>query len=271
MAASSDEGDRGERLFCDLRGVTIALQSQDLDPVGLFVPTEQPLELDRDIELRLRSPIGELHARAHIVHVIGAERARREQKRAGYGMVFVGLAEDQRAWIGLTLVALGRAPAGGKPSLRTVPRAMSGPSRVQRLSVDAQRAVAPAPKPQPEPVMSAQQQHWREQRPQIRDRLRQELQAIEGKPPWEVLGIARDADAATAKRAFLAMSKRYHPHAFARFDCAEISRMATQLFIAHKRAFGRITSVRPPTLSTPAVSAAPKLVHDSKRPRGGNP
>jgi hypothetical protein len=268
MPASSDERDRGERLFCDIGGVTIGLQSQDLDAVGLFVPTDKPPELDRELDLRLLSPIGELRLKAHIVQVVSVERARREQKRPGCAMVFIGLSDEQRAWISLTRAALGTAP-GGKPSLRTVPRVLSGPARARAASQVAMPAV-PTPQQPPAATMSAQQAHWNEQKPQIRERLRKELAAIDGKAPCEILCIARDADAATAKRAFLTMSKRYHPHAFARFDCAEISALATQLFIAHKRAYGRMTSLRPPSVSIPTLSGAPKAFPDSKRPRGGN-
>jgi hypothetical protein len=184
-------------------------------------------------------------------------------------LVFVGLADEDRAFIGLTLAALGRT------SLRAVPRAMSGPSRVSRAAIAAP-PVRLEPEAVPAPALSETERHWQQQRPHIRQRLEQALKAIEGKSPWELLGIARDADVATAKQAFLTLSKRYHPHAFARFDCAEISRMATLLFIAHKRAFGRMNSVRPPAPQSvpthpPSAPFDSKRPHPSKRPRGQEP
>lgn len=321
MAPSSDERDRGERLFCDIGGTTVALQSQDLDTIGLFVPTGQPFELDSELELRLRSPIGEMRAKAHVVQVITPTRARIENKRAGCAMVFIDLADDQRVWIGHALAATKRVVSTTIQSLRAPPHAApaavraaalapeptplqpSNPdqvpgaraaSRVSRaltasqvsraapiqapgsgLRAQVSAAAAPAPVRM---VVSPGHQHWAQQRPQVRDKLRQELGAIDGKSPWEILGIGRDCDMATAKRAFLAMSKRYHPHAYARFDCPEISRMATQLFIAHKRAYSRLASTRPPPATTPTSSMPPLRVQtkpparvDSKRPRGEEP
>lgn len=315
MAASSDERERGERLFCDIGGTTVALQNQDLDPVGLFVPTDRPPELDSEVELRLRSPIGEMRARAHVVQVITPSRARIENKRAGCAMVFIELSDAQRVWIGHAVASVQRAHNATLTSLRAVPPGAGEPARGHAAippSAEAKvsrppGATAVASRPPPTPrlprALTASQvsraapvaanpparahstaaaaaanpataldprgQHWAQQRPQVRDKLRQELGALDGKSPWEILGIGKDSDGATAKRAFLAMSKRYHPHAYARFDCQEISRMATQLFIAHKRAYSRMTSTRPPAPTTQNSSMPPVRV-DSKRPRGGS-
>jgi hypothetical protein len=154
--------------------------------------------------------------------------------------VFIGLADDQRAWIGLTLAALATDAAENEISL--IP-----PGQVSVVS----QSVMPAPPS----ASSRRRQRLLDQIPSMLARLERELVDIEGKTPWDLLGIAQNADPETARRAFLALCKRYHPHTYARFDSAEVSRMATQLFIAHKRAYTKLASLRPPA---PLSSQAPE-------------
>jgi hypothetical protein len=246
MAVRSDERIRGTRLSCDIGGITVALQAQDLDPVGLFLATTQRIELDREFEIILRSPLGHLRARVQAVHAVSAERAAREGRRPGFGVVFIGLTDEDRVWIGRTLAALAGVSRDAPPAPAEVP----APPVVQSRA-------------------SQRRQHWLEQRPQMIARLTRELAAIEGKSPWALLGIDPSADRATAHTAFLKRCKRYHPHAFARFDCPEISRMATQLFIAHKRAYTKLTASLPPAAaSTPPVMSLPPQARATSTPPG---
>jgi hypothetical protein len=240
------------------------LQAQDLDPVGFFVSTTQAVELDREFDVVLRSPLGQLQGRVQVVHAVSVERAAREGRRAGFGVVFVGLSDDERVWIGLTLAALARESAPLAASASAQPSA-----NAQRPSSGAHR-LNPAPAPRVVKSRTSQRrQHWLEQRPQMIARLERELVAIEGKSPWALLGIEPSADQATTHSAFLKLCKRYHPHAFARFDCPEISRMATLLFIAHKRAYTKLTSSRPPpSASKPPVTSSPPDVRASTTPPG---
>ena len=71
--------------------------------------------------------------------------------------------------------------------------------------------------------------------------LQAELVQVQSQPPWTVLGISQGADDAAARSAFFAASKRYHPHAFARYAMPEIKAVVTQLFIVYKRAFTTMT------------------------------
>jgi hypothetical protein len=246
MAVRPDERIRGTRLSCDIGGVTVALQAQDLDPLGLFLATTQAVELDREFEIVLRSPLGHLRARVQAVHAVSVERAAREGRRPGVGVVFIGLTDEDRLWIGRTLTALTDAPHVAHPAPADVPAAPVVQSRT-----------------------SQRREHWREQRPLMIARLERELVAIEGKSPWALLGIDPSADRATAHTAFLKRCKRYHPHAFARFDCPEISRMATQLFIAHKRAYTKLTASLPPApASKPPATSLPPNVRATPTPPG---
>ena len=233
MVVRPDERIRGKRLSCDIGGVTVALQAQDLDQTGFFLATTQVVELESEFEVVLRSPLGQLRARVQAAHAVSAQSAAREGRRPGFGVVFVGLTDEDRVWIGLTLTALASGTAQSAP------------------------AEPPAP-PVVQSGTSQRRQHWLQQRPQMIARLERELRAIEGKSPWAMLGIDPSADRATVHTAFLKLCKRYHPHAFARFDCPEISRMATQLFIAHKRAYTKLTASLPPAAaSKPPVMSSP--------------
>jgi hypothetical protein len=229
------------------------LQTQDLDPVGLFIPTHQPLELDREIDVRLRSPIGMLRARAHVVQVITQEEAAREGRRAGFAVVFIGLADDQRAWIDLTLRAISDGVTAG---------AVSGAARLPSSPIEK-----PPTLPAPSSPATERRQGFASQAPKMLARLEQELVDIAGKAPWELLGVDQHADPETARAAFLEVCKRYHPHTYARFDSVDVSRIATQLFIAHKRAYTKFGSLRPPAaVSSPSPIPGPLA---AGRMRGG--
>jgi hypothetical protein len=255
MAVRPDERIRGARLSCDIDGVTVALQAQDLDPVGLFVATTKALELGREFEVVLRSSQGPLRARVQAVHAVSVERAAREGRRPGFGLAFVGLTGEARIWIGRSLAALARDSAALPSS-------------------DAARVAPPAPAPSPAPPLvqspTVQRRHqWQEQQPRMIARLERELAAIEGKSPWALLGIDPNADRAAVHTAFLKLCKRYHPHAFARFDCPDISRMATQLFIAHKRAYTKLTASLPPAAtSKPPPTSLPPQARAMSTPPG---
>src|SRR3954468_8639224 len=99
MVAIPEGSDRGKRLYCEVSGSTLELHAQDLSQAGVFIPMSDALELDVEVDIVLRSPIGELNARCHVVQVISRERARSEGRSPGCGMLFVDLADDQRAWI----------------------------------------------------------------------------------------------------------------------------------------------------------------------------
>ncbi|MFI5309400.1 MAG: hypothetical protein ACHQ53_18740 [Polyangiales bacterium] len=233
------------------------LEPRDLSTAGVFVAVRAQLALDHEVSLVLRSPIGELPLRGQVVQVISEQRAATEARRAGFGILFVNLGDDHRAFIALTLDAL---------------------HRQQQEQARAANARATAD-------LQAQRDREREE---TLDRLRGELELLSGRAPWEVLGVVASATPETVRGAFLAASKRYHPHVFARFDCHEISAAATELFIAHKRAVKRMrgektqtlpleiecgagrsgpprASLRAPSKRPPAASLRPGARRDSRR------
>jgi tetratricopeptide (TPR) repeat protein len=237
---------RANSLCCEFDGLAVELRPQDLTHAGVFVITTAPPALDDELELLLRSPIGAITVRGQVVQVITRERARAERRRPGFGLLFVDLVDDQRAWIGLSLDAIQRAERTAAP-------------------VDAERERRDDAKRQ---LLSRRQSTL--------DQLERDLAALQNKAPWEVLGLTASADAAQARQAYLTLSKRYHPHVYAHLDSPEISRAATELFIAHKRAYTTLRSQRPAPTATiesePPIEIklppAPRTAGTSMQPPG---
>jgi hypothetical protein len=210
----------GPLLYCEIDGLAVPLIAEDLNLAGLFVQTTSPAPLDQQLEIFLRSSIGAISVQGHVVQVVDCERASAEHRRPGFGLLFTGLSNDQRAFLGLTLDAIWRL----------------------------QRA-----RPQPVPLAPAPKVTEREaklallhgQAEQVASQLRAELASLQGKTPWTTLGLEPDASIERAKEAFLEHSKRCHPHRYARHDSREVSRLATELFIAYKRSYSVITKLAP--------------------------
>jgi hypothetical protein len=80
---------------------------------------------------------------------------------------------------------------------------------------------------------------------QIATELRGELAKLQGKTAWTTLGVEADAPLDGAKKAFLRASKRFHPHKFARHNSDEITKLATEVFIAYKRSYSVLTKLAP--------------------------
>jgi tetratricopeptide (TPR) repeat protein len=247
---------RGNQLYCEFDGLALELRPQDLSLAGVFVVTTAPPALDRELDLLLRSPIGELAVRGQVVQVITRERAGAERRQPGFGVLFVDLADDQRAFIGLALDAAARAAAvksGSAPAPTAAPTPAPAPGP------------APAPKP-PSARPSAQESELAKRRQQTLEQLERLLSSLQNKTPWAVLGLACDADPNAVRQAYLALSKRHHPHVYAHLDSAAVSRAATELFIAHKRAYTTLCSLRP-SAPEPSASQPPIEVKLPPAPR----
>jgi hypothetical protein len=256
----------GNSLYCEIDGSPVTLLGEDLTTAGFFVHTHTPKAIDRELEIFVRSPVGELHALGQVVQVVDAKRAKAENRRLGYGVLFTSLEDDQRAFLGLTLDALDRS---------------------QRAKAKEQAKAAAAARPQPAvkaPSVTPPSAH---EITQIAAELRAELAKLHGKTARTVLGLDADASLAGAKEAFLRMSKRFHPHKFARHDSDEITKLATEVFIAYKRSYSVLTKLAPRatpaspheaqhgprntmTSITPAAAAA-SLRPEATKPAGSRP
>lgn len=237
--------DRGSQLGCEFDGLAVELRPQDLSHAGVFVVTTAPPVLDDELELLLSSPIGAITVRGQVVQVITRERALAERRQPGFGLLFVDLGDDQRAWIGLSLDAIKRAARAAAPSAAECARR----DEAKRELLARRQATL--------------------------DQLARELAGLHNKAPHELLGLAPNADGEQVRQAYLTLSKRYHPHVYAHLDSPEISRAATELFIAHKRAYTTLKSLCPAAPSSDSappieikLPPAPRMPGVSLRPTG---
>jgi hypothetical protein len=246
MSRSGESRDaEGEGLYCEIDGSPVTLLAEDLSTAGFFVQTKTPKAMDRELRIFVRSSLGELQARGQVVQVVDVKRASAENRRSGYGLLFTSLEDDQRAFIGLTLDALERLH---RAKAQEEAKAAAAAARA-RPSVRAPSVKVTSPKPAPSHAIN-----------QIAAELRAELTKLQGKTAWTALGLEADSPLASAKEAFLRMSKRFHPHKFARHDSAEITTLATEVFIAYKRSYSVLTKLAPrvPTTSLQEAQRGPR-------------
>jgi len=58
---------------------------------------------------------------------------------------------------------------------------------------------------------------------------------------YGVLDLPRGADDAAIRAAYLQLSRRYHPHRYARYELAEYRQVATEVYVLVQRAFARLS------------------------------
>lgn len=71
--------------------------------------------------------------------------------------------------------------------------------------------------------------------------LHAELFELQQRDDLGVLGLDRTADDESVRLAYLELSKRYHPHRFARYRSAEASRIANEIYVCVQAAYGRLS------------------------------
>lgn len=284
MSKSGESRDAaGPSLYCEIDGSPVALLAEDLSTAGFFVQTTSPKAMDRELEIFVRSQVGELHALGQVVQVVDAKRARAENRRPGYGLLFISLEDDQRAFIGLTLDAIEREQRAQAKAQEAAAAAAS--ARASMKPSKAPSGVQPSKKPPPAAASvrppTPSEAPLAPELKTIAAELKAELTKLQGKTAWTALGLEADAPLAGAKEAFLRISKRFHPHKFARHNSAEITKLATEVFIAYKRSYSVLTKLAPrtPTSSVqdpqrargPVTSIAPAAAAASLRPETSQP
>lgn len=97
---------------------------------------------------------------------------------------------------------------------------------------------------------------------EIAAHLHGELERLRGCDALAALGLARDANQAEIRAAFLAITKHYHPSRFARHG-RDVARLANEVFLCIKGAYQELMTGqgvrRARTLPPPASTARPKL------------
>lgn len=76
---------------------------------------------------------------------------------------------------------------------------------------------------------------------QIVVELNAQLFELQRSDDYEVLGLDRTADDEALRLAYLELSKRYHPHRFAKYRSAEASRLANEIYVCVQAAYGRLS------------------------------
>ena len=80
---------QGLQVRCESWGEFAELYAADVSRGGMFILTDRALPILSEVEVALRLPEGhEIQLKATVVHVIDAEQAARENKRAGLGVQF---------------------------------------------------------------------------------------------------------------------------------------------------------------------------------------
>jgi hypothetical protein len=246
----------GSELYCEIDRLAVEIQTQDLTPGGLFIQTPSPAPLDSEVAVFLRIGSFQVEASGHVVQSLSLDAAKRERRRPGFGLLFTEIDDDVRGDLREAIEALHAEQAEHEYDFSRPPTNPGLALEAARL--EAVRAATQPVQSSTEPArpdsreqlarrasLAAEPQANRERQAQdereLLATLEVELAAVESQPPWTVLGISQGADEATARTAFFAASKRYHPHAFARYALPEIKTVVTKLFIVYKRAFTTMT------------------------------
>lgn len=257
-------------LYCEIGGLPVEVRFSDFSRAGLFVQTPMPPEQHDELELFLRSAAGSITLHGQVVQVISCEQAATERRRPGFGLLFTHLSDAQRAWIAATLNASATAaerPGGRGVACERAPLAQDSP----KASPSARPRPQPEHKPKPRPARKKKpvDPALERLRKQTLSDLHEHLSQIQNRAPWMVLGVDADASADASRSAFLSLSKRYHPHLYARYDSREISQAATDIFIATKRAYTTMSKCsKPPHMVSgrPRTSLSAQLADTPKAP-----
>lgn len=246
------------RLYCEVDRLAVEIQYRDLSAGGLFVQTPAPPPVDSEVAVFLRIGSFQLEASGHVVQSTSLDAAKRERRRPGFGLLFTRIDDTARGALRDALEVLtaeraerdhdydsSRPPTNPRIDFSAEPAGAARPTAPPRARTN-QRAPHESPAQIAPRVSRAEKTEAAPTPPDPKEqellaKLTTELAAVESQPPWTVLGISQGADQGAARTAYLTASKRYHPHAFARYALPEIKTVVTKLFIVYKRAFTTLT------------------------------
>jgi hypothetical protein len=194
------------RVHSDHWGVPVDLRCNDLSRGGAFVETASPPPLHEDVELELVPQGPSCRVKAIVAHIISPERALADGRTPGFGAMFQHLTAPQHQVID-GLLEQARAAERAHDS-----RPRLAPVRSPSVNVEVDNLL---------------------------HELKTHLGKIKEADASTVLQLPKDANARAAERAMLTLSKRYHPHKFARYGSAELQRLASEIFVVIQRAHMR--------------------------------
>jgi tetratricopeptide (TPR) repeat protein len=280
---------RGGVVYCEVEGVASEVSAENLRQEGLFIPTPEPLPLDKEVDLFLRSEAGAIELRGLVVQVIDCAEATAQRRSPGFGVLFLNLKDPQRAWIARTRSASepqrrvssqAQTQPLSKPPVQTAP-VQTSPTSTRGAQPRAPAAVTPTPTASTpstktstsklsvddaiERARASRKTGTTTLRTSARAQLEAQLATLKARSPSEILGLSAPHTVDAAQQAFLALAKRFHPHVFARLDSPEITRLATEIFIVYKRAYDAIRAGTKDGASSKSAADNPRITLSGTR------
>ncbi|HVV86268.1 MAG TPA: DnaJ domain-containing protein [Kofleriaceae bacterium] len=162
----------------------------------------------------------------------------------------------------------GRGP-GIDIKLATLPQ--SALWLIETALASAQKAPAPAPAPAAQPAADVgvdDSQDLMKAEDELTAALTAELASLRRLNPFQVMGVAYDADAATVRSAFAELTKRYHPDRYTRYTSTQVRSLAAEIFIVIRDAYRRLAddATRARTLASLGMRASVKVPSRAEAP-----
>jgi uncharacterized protein (TIGR02266 family) len=188
--------------------------TRDISRGGVFIQTANPKPIGSAVVLVLDPGFGaeSVTLNGEVVTAIDAQEAAARSLQAGMGIRFVDLDQEKRRVIEAIL-------AGG----------------LQTAQAPARPPEAPAP-PRPTPPAAPQPDASLEIARVAAD-ARAFLASIESKDLYQILGVERDANSGEIRRAFLKLTRRFHPDNFFRRVPPEVTKDLEDLYDYTTRAY----------------------------------
>lgn len=135
-----------------------------------------------------------------------------------------------------------RDQRGAGVELRLAPISAAASWMIESALASEQRRGAPAPAPAaPAPVPSVKDgEDVAHAEADLVHALTAEVELLQKLGPFAVLGVGHGASDAEVREAFGALTRRYHPDRFARYDSSELRRAAAEVFLLIRDAYRRL-------------------------------
>ncbi len=199
-----------------------AIHSRDLSRGAFFLKTKKPPPIGTAVRISLTLPSGSSIELSGAIDRLVAEG---ELNGRGPGIDIAIKALPQSV---MWLIESALSSAGITP--RPVPESSS----------DAPGKPTPPPKADEETPDLSDGDDWVEAEADLVKALWQELSSMSKMNAFQLLGVDYDASDKEVRTAFGALSKRYHPDRFTRYESFEIRELANEVFILLRDAYRKI-------------------------------
>src|SRR6266702_1495952 len=101
-------------------------------------------------------------------------------------------------------------------------------------------ALEAAARPSPDEAALADEPQTGAAEAELLTSLEDELRGLRGMNPFQILAVPYDADDEAVRKAFVDLTKKYHPDRFARFESERGRALASEIFVTVRDAYRRI-------------------------------